>query len=182
MAAKALLELVPDGQRHHAPSGFFVTPATGEVWSAAGRPVGSRNRDGYVRIIVRVGGGSCSTWYAHRLVWEAVHGPIPDRMEVDHLDGNAANNALGNLELVTGSENRRRQRERSLARWGCASPGCKLTDAEAKAVLDTRETVPATVWATRLSVDPSVIRSIRQGRVWKHLPRGPKRTRSTKRG
>lgn len=166
----------------HGPSGLWVSPRAGRVWEACGREVGRRYRDGYVRIIARRGPDSCVTWYAHRLVWEVVHGAIPKHMEIDHLDGNNANNALANLELVTGKENRRRQRERSLSRWGCSSPTSKLTEAEARSVLDTRETVPATAWSKRLGVDASVIRAIRKGRVWKHLSAGSKRTRRPKRG
>jgi hypothetical protein len=42
---------------------------------------------------------------AHRLAWTVTHGPIPPRMEINHKDGNPANNRLENLELVTSSEN-----------------------------------------------------------------------------
>ena len=99
----------------HYASGLLVSPSTGELWSACGRTVGRRYRDGYIRVIHRRAGGSCTTWYAHRLVWEAVHGPVPKRMEVDHLDGDSSNNRLDNLQLVTGSENRRLQRARNIA-------------------------------------------------------------------
>lgn len=170
-----------EGRRLHAQSGFLVCPLSGKVWTRCGSEVGRSYKDGYVRIIVRRGRRSCVTWYVHRLVWEVVHGPIAKRMEIDHLDGDTANNMLKNLELVTGAENRRRQRERSLARWGGASSGCKLTEAEVKAVLRTQEGVPASVWARRLGVNTSLIRSIRQGRLWKHLACGSTRSRRSKR-
>lgn len=36
----------------------------------------------------------------HRMVWEAFNGKIPDKYDIDHIDGNPHNNALNNLEAV----------------------------------------------------------------------------------
>lgn len=41
----------------------------------------------------------------HRAVWEAFNGPIPDGMDIDHIDNNPHNNALSNLQMVSHSEN-----------------------------------------------------------------------------
>lgn len=43
--------------------------------------------------------------YVHRLVWELFKGEIPEGYEINHIDGNKANNKLSNLELVTRQEN-----------------------------------------------------------------------------
>lgn len=45
----------------------------------------------------------------HRLIWEAFNGPIPKGYDIDHLDGNPANNNLNNLEMVTHKENIKRR-------------------------------------------------------------------------
>jgi hypothetical protein len=41
----------------------------------------------------------------HRMVVETFIGPIPDGMQVNHMDGNKENNHLDNLEVCTGSQN-----------------------------------------------------------------------------
>lgn len=43
---------------------------------------------------------------AHRLIWALVHGEWPNG-EIDHIDGDRANNKLSNLRLVDKSENQR---------------------------------------------------------------------------
>jgi len=43
--------------------------------------------------------------YIHRLVWETFKGEIPKDMQVDHIDGNPANNKLTNLRLLTHKDN-----------------------------------------------------------------------------
>ncbi len=40
----------------------------------------------------------------HRDIWKAHHGPIPDGYDVDHIDGDPLNNAVGNLQAITESE------------------------------------------------------------------------------
>jgi hypothetical protein len=42
---------------------------------------------------------------AHRVVWEAFNGPIPDRLEVNHKNLDRADNRLENLELMTHRDN-----------------------------------------------------------------------------
>lgn len=41
----------------------------------------------------------CIACYAHRLVWQALHGDIPDGLEVNHINGVKSDNRPENLEL-----------------------------------------------------------------------------------
>jgi len=132
--------------------------------------VGVQAADTYVRVLKRMATTDrLRTWYAHRVVWEAAHGPIPEGMQIDHLDANAGNNALSNLDLVTPRQNRARQAQRNLLRYGCRSTYCKLTSEQALAIRDSAEAVPARVWAQRLGICIRTVRDIRRGRTWAHL-------------
>jgi len=67
----------------------------------AGRSAGLIRGDG--RYIVRVDGVS---YLGYRLIWALLRGAIPDGMEIDHIDGQPANNAIENLRLATSSQNK----------------------------------------------------------------------------
>lgn len=77
--------------------------------AATGRPrkgkvAGNINRYGYRRIVL------CGKSYpAHRLAWLYMTGAWPQQ-QVDHRDGNRANDAWDNLREATHTENRRNAR------------------------------------------------------------------------
>lgn len=64
-----------------------------------GGVAGCRMKSGY--IIIRL---DDELFYAHRLVWLYVHGKWPID-QLDHIDGNRANNKLSNLREVSNLEN-----------------------------------------------------------------------------
>ena len=114
-------------------------PITGEItwksriegpraWNTrwTGKKAGFTDRRGYLNIDIHQ-----VTYMAHRLIWLHTYGYWP-RHEIDHIDGNPANNALDNLREVTHEENlrntaARRQNSTGLKnitkkRWGyCVS-------------------------------------------------------------
>ena len=59
---------------------------------------------GYFRASLCVG-GIIYKKFVHRLVYEAFVGPIPDGLEIDHIDGMPSNNELSNLRVATKKEN-----------------------------------------------------------------------------
>lgn len=79
--------------------GYTIFPDTGVVIGIYGRPIG-KDTKGY-RVINR----NQKHWMAHRLIWEAVNGPIPDGLQINHKNGIKHDNRIENLELVTQSEN-----------------------------------------------------------------------------
>ena len=48
----------------------------------------------------------------HRAVYASFHGPIPEGIEIHHIDENKTNNAIDNLEALTRSEHLKRHRPR----------------------------------------------------------------------
>ena len=47
---------------------------------------------------------------AHHAVWAWHYGPVPEGLEIDHIDGNVLNNRIENLRAVTAAENKRNLR------------------------------------------------------------------------
>lgn len=65
-----------------------------------------KNAKGGYKQVALWSGGKPHWRMIHRLVWEAFHDkPIPDGMQINHLNGDPADNRLANLEVCTPSEN-----------------------------------------------------------------------------
>lgn len=52
-----------------------------------------------------------------RLIWETFKGPIPEGMQVNHIDGDKQNNNIENLEIVTASQNIRHAIDNNLCNF-----------------------------------------------------------------
>ena len=70
--------------------------AEGDCWEWTG----GRNREGYGYTTV-----GRRQWKAHRVVWEALIGPIPEGMTIDHLCRNKACVNPDHLETVSSVDN-----------------------------------------------------------------------------
>jgi hypothetical protein len=103
-----------------AEHGYSVDPDAGLVYGRQGRPVGSVRKSGYV--FLNVGHGEDGkSFAAHRVMWAAVNGPIPDGLVIDHINGVRSDNRISNLRAVTESvncQNRRTAKGASLHRCG----------------------------------------------------------------
>lgn len=62
--------------------------------------------DGYFQILLSDNDGKIKTYRLHRVVYESVTGqPIPEDLQVNHIDENKTNNHISNLNLMTCKEN-----------------------------------------------------------------------------
>ncbi len=90
-------------------SQLIINPEAGTIdrlmpWGELRHDVGFDNGSGHRRTTInRV------KYYNHRLIWEHVHGAIPDGFQVDHINGDSCDNRIENLRLVTPSENTQNQ-------------------------------------------------------------------------
>ena len=73
--------------------------------------IGSKKLNGYMVITLSQNGLQRKTIDVHRLVYEIFNGPIPDEMQINHIDSNRQNNCIKNLELMTRSENAKHAHE-----------------------------------------------------------------------
>lgn len=62
--------------------------------------VGTRRKDGYIQVKLE---GKDNL--AHRIVWEMHNGPIPDGMQIDHINHIRDDNRIENLRIVSNLAN-----------------------------------------------------------------------------
>jgi hypothetical protein len=86
---------------HYDPlTGFFTWRVTLSRRNQAGNRTGKTRRADR-RVYIGVDNG---LYLAHRLAWLYVHGRWPEPL-IDHIDGDASNNAISNLREATQAEN-----------------------------------------------------------------------------
>lgn len=110
--------LRPDQLAHAAlQSGVLtVDPDEGAVYREGWRVEHLHKKTGYGRVQV----AEPLRWaMAHRVVWTAVNGLIPPRLEINHANGKRWDNRLVNLELVLPEGNQRHWR----GEWYAKVPG-----------------------------------------------------------
>tara|TARA_R110000737_G_C14376353_1_gene449735 strand:+ start:168 stop:692 length:525 start_codon:yes stop_codon:yes gene_type:complete len=113
--------------------------------------------------------GKCKTCKVHRLVSETFIPNIEGKKEVNHLDGNKANNILSNLEWCTPSENVQHAYDTGLkvAPKGENNTNSKFNNQD---ILDIRASNDLhRVIAERYNVTRPTISSIKSRKTWKHI-------------
>ncbi len=126
----------------------YAVSRDGRIWSgerktARGREYGGvwlipcKHGSGHLWFDLYRDGGSCKQ-YAHRLVLETYVGPCPEGLECRHLDGDPANNRLGNLKWGTHAENVqdavKHGTHYTLGRYGEKHPNSKLSDEDRRLI------------------------------------------------
>lgn len=66
----------------------------------AGHNAGTVRPDGYLQVSL-----FGKTQLVHRVIWEMHNGPIPDGMEIDHINHDRLDNRIENLRIVSRQEN-----------------------------------------------------------------------------
>ena len=96
------------------------------------------NKKGYQFVRMYVD-GIAKTYLVHRVIAE-VHIPrMVGKYEVNHKDGNKANNAVWNLEWVTAKENVKHSVDTGLVKRGSDRPNAKLSDEKVLQMRSLRE-------------------------------------------
>jgi HNH endonuclease/NUMOD4 motif-containing protein len=104
----------------------------------------------------------------HDLVMAAFVGPKPTGMQVDHKDANKLNNALSNLEYVSGSENVLRAERRGLNfhPTGVSSVNGKLTERDVAEIRRRGWNVKRKDLAAEFDVSTNTILHVLRGKTY----------------
>lgn len=132
------------------------------------------DKDGYKKVRLSNGDGSRKVFSVHRLILETFcPNPNSENLQVNHIDGNKANNNVSNLEWVTCKENVRHGYRTGLYHnigdnnngdhKLCTSQVLEIIDL----LLEHKMTIQAI--ANKYSVSKFAIESIKYKRTWKHL-------------
>ena len=133
----------------------------------------SANRDGYYAYPVPINGRRVNQ-RIHRLVADAFLPPAPGpKYQVNHRDGNKANNAARNLQWVTRAQNQRHRFDvlgKGNAR-GEQSGRATITEAQAREILARAQAGESTkIIAASVGVDYAAAYGVATRRTWRHLP------------
>ena len=175
--------ITDDQARELVRRGYLYVDADGAVWrmmtrSRTGRPIAITptradriDSTGYRRIRI----GKRGTFSAHRLVWLALRGVIPDGYEVNHKNLNKSDNRIDNLELLTHAANVQHAYAAGAVPQlrGEQNGQSKLDSAkviEIRGLLDAGESRRAI--ARRFGVSHVAINHIASGRNWKEHSNG----------
>lgn len=152
--------------------GYYKVSESGEVLSVGHRKESIRtqsiNRLGYKWLVLNIGGTKRS-WRTHQLVARTyIPNNVPERKEVNHLDGNKLNNHVSNLEWCTRSENLyHAYRMGLMSNTGVNNPRTSLFEHQ---IIEIRaSTMHINDLAVKYSVSPVTIRHILTGVTWKHI-------------
>lgn len=114
--------------------GFVKNNINGGIRKVGGKILKPKTKkNGYKEVSLNIL-GSQKMLYVHRAVYSAFNNVNINGLEINHKDGNKANNNIENLELVTSSENMKHAYKLGLNKiktyYGESHPRSKLTDSQ----------------------------------------------------
>lgn len=127
----------------------------------------------WVGTIHKDGHGSYDGLPAHRMVYQALYGPLTDEVVVRHTCDNPP--CCNPAHLITGShaDNVADRVARDRSAKGQQNGRAKLTEEQAKAILLSPHAHAYA--AMQFNVTRDTVKKIRQGKLWKHLDRPDKK-------
>ena len=144
-----------------------ITPDGRRVKGKLKKP--SKDKNGYL-VSQLYKDGSSKNVKLHRLVLQAFVGP--DKLQVNHLDGNKKNNEINNLEYCTSKENHFHASKKGLrSQVGETHTSAKLKEEqvfEIKRLLKNSNLTQQQI-ADAFKVNRRTINQINTGRRWSHL-------------
>lgn len=151
-----------DTPTQHGPAGYILKP---QIKVSGG--VGKRRYRGYLGVRLS-NNGLIKNERITSLVARAFLGVPPAGFQVNHIDGDKANNRVINLEYVSPKENRQHASRIGLNAVGTRHGSSKLTEAQ---VLEIRSLPHATerVLAARYGVGDTTIHNVRSRHTWRHV-------------
>lgn len=133
-------------------------------------PNGSLNPKGYLKHKLYSLDGTSRTFSAHVLVASAFIPNHDDKPQVNHMDGNKLNNQTSNLEWCTNAENAAHANTTGLVdNKGEKSGKAKYDESTIRKVIETKGELTNRYWAENMGTPISYIKSIRNGRRWRHI-------------
>lgn len=147
-----------EGRVMSAPRAALRGPTCGRILSQ------TYSRSGYLGVSLFVK-GHAKRQQVHRLVAEAFVPNPEHKPQVNHIDGNKANNVVSNLEWVTASENALHSYRNLPRKKFSHFHSVKLTPEQAKEIRASEGTAASV--AKRFGVSDVTVLKIRKGQSWK---------------
>lgn len=135
-----------------------------------------RKSSGYTDYYLCRDGLPAKRTLAHRIIWQAFVGPIPEGLQINHKNGLKADNRLANLEVVTPSENVA-HRFRVLGHAAANNPSFGVKNGSAKLNPEKVREIRRLralgeyqyVIAKKFGVTQRIIFQIEHGLLWSHV-------------
>lgn len=158
--------------------GFVVRTATyGRFPRPRWKPVTPRLKKGYL-VFHLCKDGVRKDVPGHQITWKAFFGEVPEGFEINHINSKRGENGLGNIELMTRSENaayafsHNGRKPSNNFSHGSKSGMSKLVEADIPKIMEMhRSGMFQTDIAKLFNMTGTNINSIVRGKTWRHVSR-----------